>query len=131
MFVGRRKFDICVAPSRKRSGMEISMHEQIFNLILLVLTVIATLWLYLLKAKKQIIYKGDERWQVIQLKSNQIANISNGILIVFIFGGTIYPFFINKEITFTLTRVTIFGMYFIGMRNLIELVAIKYLDKRL
>ncbi len=107
------------------------MNDQIFILILLVLTVIATIWLYLLKAKKQIIYKGDERWQVIQLKANQIANIANWILIVFIFGGTIYPFFYNKEITFTLTRVTMFGMYFIGMRNLIELTAIKYLDKQL
>ena len=107
------------------------MNDQIFILILLALTVIATMWLYLLKAKKQIIYKGDERWQMIQLKANQIANIANWILIVFIFGGTIFPFIYNKEITFTLTRVTIFGMYFIGMRNLIELVTIKYLDKRL
>ena len=107
------------------------MKDQIFILILLVLTVIATMWLYLLKAKKQIIYKGDERWQVIQLKANQIANIANWILIVFIFGGTIYPFFYSQEITFNLTRVTMFGMCFIGMRNLIELVAIKYLDKRL
>ncbi len=107
------------------------MNDQIFNLILLVLTVTVTIWLYLLKAKKQIIYKGDERWQMIQLKGNQIASIANWILIVFIFGGTIYPFFYNKEITFTLTRVTIFGIYFIGMRNLIELAAIKYLDKRL
>ena len=107
------------------------MNDQIFILILLVLTVIVTMWLYWLKAKKQIIYKGDERWQMIQLKANQIAKIADWILIVFIFGGTIYPFFYNKEITFTLTRVTIFGMYFIGIRNLIELVAIKYLDKRL
>lgn len=89
------------------------------------------MWLYLLKARKQIICKGDERWQMIQLKANKIADIANWILIVFIFGGVIYPFFCNKEITFTLTRVTIFGMYFIGMRNLIELAAIKYLDKRL
>lgn len=107
------------------------MNDQIFILILLALTVIATMWLYLLKAKKQIIYKGDERWQMIQLTANQIANIANWILIVFIFGGTIFPFFYKKEITFTLTRVTIFGTYFIGMRNLIELVTIKYLDKRL
>ena len=27
MFDGRRKFDICVAPSRKRSGMEINMEK--------------------------------------------------------------------------------------------------------
>lgn len=107
------------------------MNDQIFILIILVLTVIATMWLYLLKARKQIIYKGDERWQTIQLKANQIANIANWILIVFVFIGTIYPFFYDKEITFTLTRVTMFGMYFIGMRNLIELVALKYLDRRL
>ena len=107
------------------------MNDQLFILILLVLTVIATIWLYMLKAKKQIIYQGDERWQLIQLKANQIANIINWILIVLIFVGTIYPFFYNKEITFTLTRVTIFGMYFIGMRNLIELIALKYLDQRL
>ena len=107
------------------------MNEQIFILILLFLTVIATMWLYLLKAKKQIVYKGDERWQMIQLRANQIAHIADWILIVFIFLGTIYPFFDNKEITFSLTRVTIFGMYFIGIRNLIELAAIKYLDKRL
>lgn len=107
------------------------MNDQILILIVLVLTVIATLWLYLLKAKKQMIYKGDERWQVIQLKANQFANIADWILIVFIFVGTIYPFFYDKEITFTLTRITILGTYFIGVRNLIELAAIIYLDKRL
>ncbi len=37
------------------------MNDQTFNLILLILTVTATIWLYLLRAKKQIIYKGDER----------------------------------------------------------------------
>ncbi len=45
------------------------MNDQIFILIILVLTVIATMWLYLLKAKKQIIYRGDERWQMIQLRA--------------------------------------------------------------
>lgn len=73
------------------------MNDQISILISLVLTVIATIWLYLLKAKKQIIYKGDNHWQTIQLKANQIANIANGILIIFIFVGTIYPFFIVKN----------------------------------
>ena len=32
MFDGRRKFEICVAPSRKRSGMEINMYPRIRNL---------------------------------------------------------------------------------------------------
>lgn len=106
------------------------MKDQIFILIILVLTVTATMWLYMLKARKQIIYRGDERWQTIQLKANQIAGIVNWILIAFIFAGTVYPFFSDREITFTLARVTRLGMYFIGVRNLIELAALKYLDKR-
>ena len=89
------------------------------------------MWLYFLKAKNQMVYKGDERWQMIQLKSNQIANIANWILLVLIAIGTTIQLFTDKEIVFTLTRVTIFGTIFIGMRNLFELVAIKYFDNQL
>ena len=53
------------------------MNEQIIILIFLVLALGATLWLYILKAKKQVEYKGDERWLTIQLKANQSANIAN------------------------------------------------------
>jgi len=35
-----------------------------------------------LKAKKEVVYKRDERWQMIQVKANQIANITNWILII-------------------------------------------------
>lgn len=107
------------------------MSEQTIILIFLVLAVGATLWLYLLKAKKQIVYKGDERWQIIQLKANQTANISNWILIILVFVGTTIPMFSDIEIVFTLQRVTLFGEFFIGIRNLIELVAIKYFDKQI
>ena len=57
------------------------MNEQIIILIFLVLALGATLWLYILKAKKQVEYKGDERWLTIQLKANQFANIANWTLI--------------------------------------------------
>lgn len=107
------------------------MSEQTIILIFLVLAVGATLWLYFLKAKKQIVYKGDERWQIIQLKANQTANISNWILIILVFVGTTIPMFSDIEIVFTLQRVTLFGEFFIGIRNLIELVAIKYFDKQI
>ena len=52
------------------------MNEQIIILIFLVLALGATLWLYILKAKKQVEYKGDERWLTIQLKANQFAKLT-------------------------------------------------------
>lgn len=107
------------------------MTEQTIILFFLVLALGATLWLYFLKAKKQVLYKGDERWQMIQLKANQTANISNYILLILVFAGTIIPMFSDIEIVFTLQRVTLFVEFFIGIRNLIELVAIKYFDKQI
>lgn len=107
------------------------MTDQTIILILLLLATGATLWLYILKAKNEVVYKKDERWQAIQVKANQAANIANWILIVLLFIGTTIPIFSDTEIVFTLQRVTIFGVFFIGTRNLIELVAIQYFDKRL
>lgn len=107
------------------------MTEQTIILIFLILALGATLWLYFLKAKKQVLYKGDERWQMIQLKANQTANISNYILLILVFIGTIIPMFSDIEIVFTLQRVTLFVEFFIGIRNVIELVAIKYFDKQI
>jgi hypothetical protein len=107
------------------------MTEQTIILIFLVIAVGATLWLYILKAKKEVAYKGDERWQTIQVKANQTANIANWILIVLVFVGTSISLFSDTEIVYTIQRVTLFGEFFIGIRNLIELVAIKYFDKQL
>ena len=67
------------------------MNEQIIILIFLVLALGATLWLYILKAKKQVEYKGDERWLTIQLKANQSANIANWTLIVLLAIATSVP----------------------------------------
>jgi len=36
----------------------------------------------LFEGKKKVVYKRDERWQMIQVKANQIANITNWILII-------------------------------------------------
>ena len=107
------------------------MAEQTIILFFLFLVVGVTLWLYFLKAKKEVVYKRDERWQMIQLKANQTANITNLILIVLVFVGTLIPMFNDTEIVFTLQRATIFVEFFIGLRNLLELVAIKYFDKQL
>ena len=60
------------------------MNEQTIFLIFLVSALAVTLGLYFLKAKKQMQYKGDERWKLIQLNANNAANISNTVLIVLI-----------------------------------------------
>lgn len=78
------------------------MNEQIIILIFLVLALGATLWLYILKAKKQVEYKGDERWLTIQLKANQSANIANWTLIILLAIATSVPLFIDIQIMFTL-----------------------------
>ena len=104
------------------------MNEQIIILTFLIIAVGATLLLYISKAVKQVKYKGDERWQLIQLKANTVANIVNGGLIILL---AILPLFINSQTTFTFQRVSSFGLIYLGVRNLIELFAIVYFDKRL
>ena len=104
------------------------MNEQIIILTFLIIAVGATLLLYISKAVKQVKYKGDERWQLIQLRANTVANIVNGGLIILL---AILPLFINSQTTFTFQRVSIFGLIYLGIRYLIELFAIVYFDKQL
>lgn len=104
------------------------MNEQIILFIFLVMSVAITLWLYILKAKKQVNYKGDERWKLIQLKANNAANAVNWILILLL---AILPLLVEEQTTFTLQRVTTFGLIYVGIRNLIELAATVYFDKQL
>ena len=78
------------------------MNEQTILLIFLVAALAVTLGLYFLKAKKQMQYKGDERWKLIQLNANNAANISNAVLIVLL---VVLPLFIDSQTTFTLQRV--------------------------
>ena len=78
------------------------MNEQTIFLIFLVSALAVTLGLYFLKAKKQMQYKGDERWKLIQLNANNAANISNTVLIVLI---VVLPLLIDSQTTFTLQRV--------------------------
>ena len=104
------------------------MNEQTILLIFLVAALAITLGLYFLKARKQMQYKGDERWKLIQLNANNTANISNWVLIILL---VVLSFFVDSQMTFTFQRVTIFAMIYIGIRNLIELVAMIYFDKKL
>ena len=103
------------------------MNEQTILLIFLVAALVVTLGLYFLKARKQMQYKGDERWKLIQLNANNAANISNTVLIILL---VVLALFTYSQMTFTLQRVVTFALIYIGIRNLIELVATIYFDKR-
>ena len=97
------------------------MNEQTIILFFLIVSLGVTLSLYIFKAKKQMNYMGDERWEMIQLKSYRIASISTWLLIIVV----------DSQSTITIQRLTIFCLFYIGARNLLELSAIIYFDKQL
>ena len=97
------------------------MNEQTIILFFLIVSLGVTLSLYIFKAKKQMNYMGDERWEMIQLKSYRIASISTWLLIIVLL---ILPIFVDSQSTITIQRLTIFCLFYIGARNLLELSAV-------
>lgn len=106
------------------------MNEQLIILISMLLFAIVTIFLYVYKAKNEVRYKKDERWQLIQLKAIKIADFSNYLLIVLIAIMYSVTLFSSIELIFTLNRVLSIGLIFIGLRNLIECLALLLLDKK-
>lgn len=102
------------------------MNEQKLLLIPLVIALAVTLGLYILKAIKQVRYKNDERWTMILLKANNIANLSNWILIVGLF---ILEVMVDSATTITIERLATYGLIFFGARNALELGGIVLYDK--
>ncbi|MCC3868049.1 hypothetical protein [Terrisporobacter mayombei] len=107
------------------------MSEQIIILLFLILGTGSTIFLYVWKAKKEIDYKKDERWKLIQNKANITANYLNYILIVFLAIGDTILIFCDIHITLTLNRVFTYVLCFIGLRNAIELFSLRYFDNQL
>lgn len=107
------------------------MNEQTIISFFLIVGIIITLFLYLWKAKKEIDYKKDERWQLIQNKANNTANYLNCVLIVALAVGDTILLFSKINVTLTLNRVLIYGVLLIALRNAIELFALKYFDKQM
>lgn len=105
------------------------MNDQVILLVFLVAALCITLGLYLWKAKKQIQYKGDERWKMIQLKANNAANLSYLVLICI---AIVLPLIVDTQTTvLTLQRVITFVLIYVGLRNFIELAAAIYFDNQL
>ena len=90
------------------------MTEQTIFLILLFCALAATLGLYILKAAKQTAYRGDERWQTVQLKAGVLADATNWLLIFLL-----------------LNRIGTLYMIYFGFRNLVELAAVLFYDRQL
>lgn len=107
------------------------MNEQIIILFFLIVGTIATLYLYILKAKKEVEYKKDERWLLIQNKARNITSYLGITLIVLLLVAQIVISMNNFEITFTFNRFSIICIIIFGIRNVLELVALKYYDKQL
>ena len=104
------------------------MDEQKLLLFFSVAALAATLGLYFFKAFKQVRYKGDERWRLIQLKANNAANLANWVLIVILF---VMQITVDLTDTVPLQRMVTCGLLYIGARNLIELCATFIYDKTL
>ena len=103
------------------------MTEQTILLILLFCALAATLGLYILKAAKQTAYRGDERWQTVQLKAGVLADATNWLLIFLLLGAAIFA---DGEATFTLNRIGTLYMIYFGFRNLVELAAVLFYDRQ-
>ena len=104
------------------------MTEQTLLLLCLFCALAATLGLYILKAFKQTQYRGDERWQAVQLKADAAANATNWLLLFLLLGASIFA---DGESTFTLNRIGTLYMIYFGFRNLVELAAVLFFDRQL
>lgn len=105
------------------------MNDRIIILSFLIFTFAGTIFLYLWKAKKQVSYKNDERWQVIQNKANRSTNGLNWALIVFIGICSNVSFF--QDYTFSFSRLMTIALIYFGIHNVVELFSLLYFDKKL
>jgi len=107
------------------------MNKQIIISFLLIVATGVTLFLYMWTAKKQIIYRGDERWKLIQNKANSVVKYLIYLLIVILIIGDVASSFFHTQMTFTFNEVSTYFLLFFGLRNAIELLALVYFDKRI
>lgn len=84
------------------------MNDQVVILLLMFFFAGMTIFLYVWKAKKEISYKGDERWQLIQNKANNVASYLTYVLIILLVIGGIILVFYDININIPLSRVFIY-----------------------
>lgn len=107
------------------------INKQSIFLFLIAFGTITTLCLYMLKSNRNVYYKNDERWHFIQNKANTVLYYLNQVLVVFVAVTYTIVTFYDIQITVTLNRIFTYIIIFIGLRNSIELFALKYFDKQI
>ncbi|CEQ27395.1 hypothetical protein [Paraclostridium sordellii] len=107
------------------------INKQSIFLFLIAFGTITTLCLYMLKSNRNVYYKNDERWHFIQNKANTVLYYLNQVLVVFVVVTYTIVTFYDIQITVTLNRIFTYIIIFIGLRNSIELFALKYFDKQI
>lgn len=105
------------------------MNDQTILLFFIILSTAVTLFLYLWKAKKEVEYKGDERWKAIQYNAINVANYSNYILLLILGIVAGVEVWMKVSTTIPFNRMILYGLFFIGFRNVLELVALLYWDR--
>ena len=107
------------------------MNDQIIILLFLLIGTAATLFLYIWKAKKHMEYRGDERWEAVQNKANCTANCSHYILLLLLAVVDMVTLHSHVQMTVTLNRVMTIAVLYVAFRNILELSALLYYDRRL
>ncbi|MDD6770398.1 DUF2178 domain-containing protein [Inconstantimicrobium porci] len=108
------------------------MNDKIVILSLVILCGVVSLYLYIWQAKKQMQYKGDERWKMIQIKANNITKRITDTLVALMFSAGAF-ISVNKDIKVntTVMHIALYIMFFWGIRNAVELFSSLYFDKHL
>ncbi len=101
-------------------------------LLLLTLAMLAA-FLYGLhyRAQKEMQYKNDERWHLIQLKAGQIAYHYFQGLVVLIAVGITYLLFLPEPVLISLEKALTTSFNLIILGQLIEAAALKYYDRQM
>ena len=102
------------------------MNDQWVILAMLVLSLVSILGLAILRAKKQMAYRNDERWKAVQVAAGKAAQIADLLLLLAILVGSR----LDETILIPLGRIILFAEIFLGLRCLIELGALIYYDRK-
>ncbi|AIQ52937.1 hypothetical protein [Paenibacillus sp. FSL R7-0331] len=104
------------------------------KLIVLLLIIIvggSHLYLNIYKAKKQIDYRNDERWQAIQIKTNAIGSRYNDFLVLGIAVGLVVSLFVEYKINISFDEILIYSFLALSFQKVVEMIAISIYNSKM
>lgn len=105
------------------------MGEQKIMLVIIILSVVATIGLYAWRAVRQIVNKNDERWIFVKVCSYKVREIANWIFILGLFVMLVHPDL--KQLVVSSGRIVFGGLVYFGICNLFELFGLIYFERKL